>query len=391
MENKQLTWRERGNLWLRLGLRGVLLVAVILLLVYVGLPLLSLLSPFVLALILSWGLHPLVRMLQRRLNLSRKVLTLILLILVLGLAGGVLFGLAWMAVEQVQALFLNWEAVVEGILSALDGVMDWLGGFEGVVPGDWLAPGEGLTKMVEDWVRGIDLSGWIRVVADQAPSMVGRVSAFVVATIVFLMASYFITSDYPRLRFLITDRVPGPAREFCREVRRIFMGAFGGYLKSQLILSFVVFLILAVGFLVIGQPYGLLLAFGFAVLDFIPIIGSGTVMVPWAVVDLITGNYLRAVQLMVIWGVIALFRRLGEPKILGDQTGLSPILSLIGIYVGMQLGGVLGMILGPVLLLVLINLGKLGIFAPVAADIALAASDVSAILGQSKGGGEKED
>ena len=121
-------------------------------------------------------------------------------------------------------------------------------------------------------------------------------------------------------------------------------------------------------------------------LDFIPIIGSGTVMVPWAVVDIIVGDYTHAVQLMVIWGIIALFRRLGEPKILGDQTGLSPILSLVGIYVGMLVGGVLGMIVGPLLLLVLINLAKLGIFSSVMGDLSMAASDVAAIL---KGGHKK--
>ena len=96
--------------------------------------------------------------------------------------------------------------------------------------------------------------------------------------------------------------------------------------------------------------------------------------------DIITGNYTHAAQLMIIWGIIALFRRLGEPKILGDQTGLSPILSLVGIYVGMLLGGVLGMIVGPLLLLVFINLTKLGIFSPVMADLSAAASDVAAIL-----------
>jgi hypothetical protein len=69
-----------------------------------------------------------------------------------------------------------------------------------------------------------------------------------------------------------------------------------------------------------------------------------------------------------------------EPKILGNQTGLSPILSLVGIYAGMKAGGVLGMVVGPLLLLVLINLGKLGVFRPLADDVRLAADDVSALL-----------
>ncbi len=171
------------------------------------------------------------------------------------------------------------------------------------------------------------------------------------------------------------------------------LGAFGGYVKSQLILSAGVFAILSAGFFLMGQPYGLLLALGLSVLDFVPIIGSGTVMVPWAVVDMILGQYGEAAALMAsawaptsvaalmaVWGVIALFRQFAEPKILGDQTGLSPILSLVGIYVGMQAGGVLGMVVGPLLLLVCINLAKLGIFRPVLDDLALAARDINAIL-----------
>ena len=386
MEPIQLTWKQRGELWLRLGVRAVLLVLALLALRYGVLPILSLLSPFVLALVLSWLLNPPVRWLQKKLSVSRGVITMALLILVFGVVGGVLWALSWMAVEQVQALFLNWETVVDGMVSSLDRVLEWLGGLSELIPGNAYTAGERLGQLLENWVRDIDVSGWLRMVADRAPSLVGQVSAFVVATIVFLMATYFITADYPRLRFFITDRVPAPARSFCSDVRRIFMEAFGGYLKSQLIISFVVFIILALGFFDIGQPYGLLLALGFAVLDFIPIIGSGTVMVPWAVVDIIVGDYTHAVQLMVIWGIIALFRRLGEPKILGDQTGLSPILSLVGIYVGMLVGGVLGMIVGPLLLLVLINLAKLGIFSPVMGDLSMAASDVAAIL---KGGHKK--
>ena len=144
-----------------------------------------------------------------------------------------------------------------------------------------------------------------------------------------------------------------------------------------------VFVILLAGFFLIHQPYALLLALALAVLDFIPILGSGTVMVPWAVIDLFTGQLRHAVGLMVVWGLVALFRRVGEPKVLGNQTGLSPLLSLGSVYVGMQLAGVAGMILGPVLCLVVLNVLRSGILDNVTADIRLAAGDISALL---KGG-----
>ena len=307
-----------------------------------------------------------------------------LVVLVFAVIGGVLFGLGWMAVDQVRSLFDNRQSVLDELLSGLVGVINsvggWLEGLGGLVPQGLLTTSEGLMDAFVGWVQELDLSGWFAQMAGQAPSMVTGVSNFAVALVVFMMGSYFITGDYPRLRFELTDRVPMVARDFCRSVKDIFMSAFGGYVKSQLILSAGVFIILTIGFLLMRQPYGLLLAFGLAVLDFIPIIGAGTVMVPWAVVDMVLAQYGEAAALMAVWGVIVLFRRFAEPKILGDQTGLSPILSLVGIYVGMKLGGVLGMVVGPLLLLVCINLAKLGIFRPVLDDLGMAARDINAIL-----------
>ena len=384
MEYTQLSWQQRGQLWLRLGLRGALTLGAAALVVWVGLPLASLLSPFLFSLVLAWLLNPAVRWLQRKTNGSRKVISMILVILVFAVMVGVLFGLGWAAVDQVRSLFDNRQSVLDdllnGLLDVVNSVQRWIAGLSGVVPDEVITTGEDLIDTLSGWVQGLDFSGWFAQMAGRAPSMVTNVSGFAVALVVFVMASYFITGDYPRLRFELTDRVPMVARDFCRSVKDIFMSAFGGYVKSQLILSAGVFMILTIGFLLMKQPYGLLLAFGLAVLDFIPIIGAGTVMVPWAVIDMVLANYGEAAALMAVWGVIVLFRRFAEPKILGDQTGLSPILSLVGIYVGMKIGGVLGMVVGPLLLLVCINLAKLGIFRPVLDDLALAAGDINAIL-----------
>ena len=368
MDNSPLARGDRAQLWLRLTLRGVLALGGAALVIWVGLPLLSLLSPFVLALIFAWMLNPGVRWLQRKTGISRKAVSLVLVILVFAVIGGVLFGLGWIAVDQVRSLFDNQQSVLDelldGIVRVVNSLEGWLTGLGGIVPKGVLTTSGDLINAIMDWVQGLDLPGWLTEMAGQAPSMAANLSGFAVALVVFMMASYFITGDYHRLRFELTDRVPAMARDFCGSVKGIFMSAFGGYIKSQLILSTGVFLILAVGFLLMRQPYGLLLALGLAVLDFIPIIGAGTVMVPWAVVDMVLGQYSEAAALMTVWGVIVLFRRFAEPKVLGDQTGLSPILSLVG----------------PLLLLVCINLAKLGIFRPVLNDLSLAASDIHAIL-----------
>ena len=360
MEERKLSWPERGKLWARLGIRLALVVLALWLLRTVGLPLLSLFAPFVAALITAAILHPPIRWLQRRLGVPRKFSTLLILLLLFGLlgaesaiwgtpgrgAGGPGAELERPAGEPAEHPGSDRDHVRPAVEAGAGpahrrgGVGD--PGVHGVAEQRNAQPAQRAVEYTTDKARGV-------------PDVV-------LALIIYIMACYMLTVDYPYLRSQAVQHTHQRLLHFLKQVRDTALAAFGGYLRAEFLLSVVVFFILLVGFFVIGQPYGLLLALVLAVMDFIPIIGAGTVMVPWAVVDLFMGNYFHAVQLMVIWGAIALFRRVGEPKFVGDQTGLSPIASLISIYIGWRLAGVLGMILGPTIALIALNLIRLGIF-----------------------------
>ena len=379
MRQGELSWRDRGRLWMRLGIRMILVLLIVLALRYLVPPLLGLLMPFALALVVAWVLNPLVKSLQKRLGLSRGVLSLLLILLAFAVAGGILFGLGHSLVSEISSLIDNWEGIWESLQGGILTIGEELDKFLAYLPDE-------VETFVNESLDGLNawLSVWVNDamvgMGTRAKDFAFSLPSFVVALIVFIMATYFITADYPHLRFLVTDKMPGEVRDFFSRVKHTALGAFAGYVRAEVIISIGVFAILLAGFLLIRQPYSVLLAVLLAVLDFIPIIGAGTVMVPWAVIDLFTGNLGGAIRLMVIWGLIALFRRVGEPKFVGDQTGLSPILSLVSIYVGMRLGGVLGMIFGPTVLLIALNLVKLGLFDGVRADAEAAVEDVIAIL-----------
>lgn len=374
-----LTPRQRAQLWIRLGIRALAVLGMVLILVWLVPPLWGLFMPFVFALIVAWFLHPPVRWLQNKLGISRKLLSIVLILLVYLAIGAALYALGHAALSQVRALAENWPEIRTSALALLETVRAYLAGFVERLPGAAALNLEELSARLMELLQRL-LPSALDITVGGGVDLVSRIPSFAVAFTVFLMASYFITADYPRLRFLVTNRLPEAVQKFGSDFRRIFIEAFGGYLKSQLLLSLGVFVILAVGFFLMGQPYGLLLALLLAVLDFIPIVGAGTVMVPWAVISMFTADYSAAIWLGVIWGVIVLFRQFAEPKILGSQTGLSPILSLVGIYLGMRLGGVLGMIVGPLLLLVAVNLWKLGTFDPALRDIKLAFEDALVLL-----------
>ena len=379
MNEMKLPWPERGKLWARLGIRLAVAALAVWLLWAVGLPLLSLFAPFVAALITAAVLHPLVRWLQRRLGVPKKLSALVILVLLFGLLGAGIGYLGYAAGLELVSLVQNWSGLLDSIQGTLDQIEAMSAKFWTMIPPQLNELVESMTDRLLEWLGGV-VPEQFNAMAEFTIETAKGVPDFVVALIIYIMACYMLTVDYSYLRSRAARHTHQRLRRFLKQVRDTALAAFGGYLRAEFLLSVVVFFILLVGFFVIGQSYGLLLALGLAVMDFIPIIGAGTVMVPWAAIDLFMGNWFHAVELMLIWGVIALFRRVGEPKFVGDQTGLSPILSLVSIYVGMQLGGVLGMILGPTVLLIVLNLGAMGIFHGLRLDVVAATWDVLAIL-----------
>ena len=381
MTQKQLTWRQRGALWLRLSIRLLLFAAGCFAVLRFGRPLLALCAPFAFALAAAALLNPLIKALQRALGWSRQLVSAALLLLLFALVGGGLALLAYAAVGQAVSLVQNWSGLLDSLQAALDQLESLFAQFLALAPPQ-------LTQLAEN--AGGQLFQWLYQVVPDALASLGLeageramgLPSFLMALVIFIMATFLLTADYPYLRSRAVQHMDEGLLRFLSQVRATALGAFGGYLKAEFLLSVGVFFILLAGFFLMGQPYGLLLSLGLAVMDFIPVIGAGTVMVPWAFVALFTRDFSNAAWLMGIWGVIALFRRVMEPKFVGDQTGLSPILSLVSIYVGMKLAGVLGMILGPVALLILLNLAGMGCFQGLALDLRAAVKDIAAILSQ---------
>ena len=382
MYREPLTWPERGRLWLRIGIRLLVTALAVLLVWTLGRPLLSLFMPFVLALGAAALLNPVVRFLQKRLGWSRGLLSLLALLVVFGTVGTLLSLLVRAAIVELISLGENWQSIMAAVENSVLELDLFLQSIAEKFPFAITSPDQTVLERVMDWLEewmknaAPDLGILTQFATDKAKDVAG----FALAAIVFIMASYFLCADYPYLRTRVAQRMDDGVLALVRQIKTAALTAFGGYLKAQLLLTVGVFFILLGGFLLTGQSYALLLALGLSVLDFIPIVGSGTVMVPWAVIDLFTARYDRAIALMVIWGAIVIFRRVAEPKFVGNQTGLSSIASLISIYVGMRVAGVAGMILGPILTLVVLNLLGLGLLNGTKADVRLAIEDGLAIL-----------
>lgn len=379
MREDLLTARQRTLLGARLGIRFALFFLAGFLLMKFGPGLVSLTMPF----LLGWGMALIldrpVRWVQKGLNASRATVSLVVVLLLLGIVGGAVFLLVYYAGRELVDLARDWDVLFDAVQRALDSLELMFARMFAIVPPELTTTLDIAVNEILLWMEDT-IPEALKGLGERATDKFMGVPSFVVASIMFVMGTYFITADYPDICRGAAENMGEGLRRFLGQIRTTVLVAFGGYLKAQILLSCGVFFILLLGFLVTGQPYALLMALGLAVLDFIPLLGAGTVMIPWAVVALLTRNFRTAIAVMVIWGIIAVYRRVAEPKIVGDQTGLSPILSLISIYVGMKTGGVAGMIFGPILVLVLLNLVRSGVFDGLFRDLRMAGRDIAALM-----------
>ncbi len=147
-----------------------------------------------------------------------------------------------------------------------------------------------------------------------------------------------------------------------RLIKQSLIKAVGGYFKAQIKIEIWIYLLLVTGFFILQVDYALLIALGIAFLDFLPFFGTGTVMVPWAVVKFLNAEYPMTIGLLLLWGVSQLVRQIIQPKIVGDSVGMPPIPTLFLLYIGYKGAGVFGMIVAVPIGLILWTMYEEGLF-----------------------------
>ena len=132
-----------------------------------------------------------------------------------------------------------------------------------------------------------------------------------------------------------------------------------GYIKSQLILMIITFIILSISLTIIDVPHPILISLGISILDILPIVGSGIVMVPWAIISLIGGNNQLGIGLAIVYAVLIIIRQIIEPRILGKEIGIRPLYTFVATILGSMILGPIGVILGPLIAVVINSVLKI--------------------------------
>ena len=325
--------------------------------------LIVLVLPFLVAYIIAKIIEPLVNLLSDKVRLPRKIASGIVVIIVLAILIWLVASIFSRGVTEITSLISRADEISRRVSSFFD---NW----EQMVAERL---GEGVAGFLSSQISGEDLgsdianylTGYIGPTLEKILSIVKSLPNMIVFTVVLILGTYFISSDRENVREFLKKLLPQSAHPYFRQMRGNMVDALMGYIRAELILMLITFVECTVGFVFIGGDiagYALLLGIAIAVIDALPILGTGTVLIPWGVGAILTGETRLGLYLLALYGICFLVRQLLESRIVGKQIGLHPLATLMAMYAGLKTIGFFGLIIGPIIVLIIKKLAEGGVF-----------------------------
>ena len=317
--------------------------------------------PFVIGWIIAWIASPLVRFFEEKLKFRRKAGSAFVIIVVIGLVVLCLYLIGSKLVEEVLGLIDALPSMWESAEADFADIGKRLNVIYEKFPADLQNTLSGIFEEAHTYIG--DLLGKISSPTIAAVGNIAKqVTSVLIGIIMCLLSSYFFVADRKDISEWLHDHMPGFLVERYLLIKRSLVKAVGGYFKAQLKIEVWMYLLLVIGLSILKVDYALLIALGIAILDLLPFFGTGTVMVPWAIIKILSADYKMAIGLLIIWGGGQLARQIIQPKIVGDSIGVPPMPTLFLLFIGYKLGGVLGMIIAVPLGLLLYTMYEEGVF-----------------------------
>ena len=341
--------------------KSIIVFFITLLGILLGIQFLQFFMPFVIGWIIAMIANPLVRILERRLKVARKHTSMVIII---GVLAGVIMVIYFLGVkigeetrsflEQAPEMYSEFREEFQDAGKNLESIVNEL-------PQNVQDSLEEAQKDIGD-ITGQAVGKISQFTVDKAGTFARNIPGILISIIFSILSAYFFIADRDRILEFGRKHTPQIIQEKWSMMAESFRMVFGGYFKAQFKIMAVIGVILFVGMLILKGRFAILVAILVAFLDMLPFLGTGTVLLPWAVFKLLSGDVRYAVGLVILYLVTQLVRRIIEPKLVGDSIGMNPLVTLIFMYIGYRMGGVLGMILAVPVGAIVLNFYKAGTF-----------------------------
>ena len=320
---------------------------------------LGIVIPFAIAFFVGAPIYSLSDRINKSWHIPRKLCAFVLVTLFFGVLAFVIFLLFNRLFLEIEELIEWLKNDSEGLREAVGGVFGYLEEFSSKIPFieeiETIKGLEDLRETIDEGVSSI-ISDLITKLATLLPEWAIRVIKYtpkvLITALVTLIASFYFAVDYGKIRDGAVKLLPKRAGE---RVSRIFSSlgkALRSYAKAYLFIMLLTFCEVFTGLLIMRRRYAFILAFLIALVDILPFFGAGTVIIPWAVFELIVGDTGTGLGLLILYGAVTIIRQIVEPKIVGESLGIHPLATLFAMFAGLRVFGVAGMILAPSMLMI---------------------------------------
>lgn len=334
---------------------------VLLLCIFLVPRLIMLFMPLIIGWLISCIANPLVVFLESKIKIRRKAGTVVVIVVVIAVVSGIGYAACSVLFRQIHGFVKElpemWNVLVQDLDSFVSVANQYLGGVAPNIAEFLGNLGTSIGEAITNLPSKLDLDTF-----GGMGSMVGSIANVAISVIMAMLSAYFFIADrewiYEALEKIVPKGIAQKYGVFYGSLRQ----AVGGYFKAQLRIEVWMYLLILLGLTLLKVRYALLIALLIAVIDILPFFGSGAVLVPWAIVTALGGDYARAIWFLVIWGVGQLFRQLIQPKIMGDSIGMEPIPTIILLFIGYKAAGVIGMLVAVPIGIIVVNMNEAGFF-----------------------------
>ena len=341
--------------WTRVA-KNILYVVLLIIGLYLALKLSIFYMPFLIAFIISLMIEPLIKYIMKKTKLTRRTSSIIIFIIVSIILLGIL---AWIIIT----LFSESSSLLQGLNDYFDKASVQVQELIQRLNFDKIKlPDEVLNIVQEssgDFLQTV--SNWIRNALNGLINIVTKIPEIAICVGITILALYFICVDKIYILDQIEYHLPKVWVKRLSNHLKDLIQTLGGYLKAEATLILVSFIISLIGlyilsFLNFNIQYPLLMALFIGFVDALPILGSGTVMVPWAIISGLNGDLSLGIAILVLFIIMSIVRQFLEPKLVSKNIGVHPIFTLIAMYTGFKITGVIGLLLGPIVLIIIKNI-----------------------------------
>ena len=172
----------------------------------------------------------------------------------------------------------------------------------------------------------------------------GGFPLFVVNFIISVIASFYVSADFPGMKMFVVRQIQPDRLQFMRTIRDNSTKMLGKFIKAYFIMMVLMFAELTIGLWLIRIDKAPLIAMGIALFDAFPVLGTGGILIPWAIIEIIIGRFSRGIEILILYGIVYVIRNILEPRVVGQQIGLHPLATLLCMYLGASLFGIVGLL-----------------------------------------------